>query len=382
MAGSTKPFASTRRSARAALVVALLASIAGCAAVDAPAPRATGSTNGPSHGLAVDVPPPERMPGVVDSDDVEVTDDPLGRWAAESRVEVVRITSTADGAPQDLLWAPPPASDRPLIVHVHSWGSGFHQEVGLPIALWADSVGWGFVQPDFRGRNDNPSATGSALTTQDVVDAVDFAVAEAEIDPDRVYVTGFSGGGMTSLLLAGRHADRFAGVAAWVPVYDLLTWYVYNRDLHPDRDYAEQIEASCSGDPTADPVAREDCISRSPVSVMGAIRDAGVPVYLGGGIHDDVVPVVDTLLAFNTLADQPDRIPDDLLDAVEIGALPDALVGDVSADVRFTPDDPEVLFSRSSAAVTVVVFEGAHKFVYYPGLDWIARLDAATHGRE
>ncbi len=349
---------------RAALIAILVSgTLAGCAA-----PDPVSVVGGTSW---------SRLPGIVDNGDVGVTENPLDRWAAETRAEPVQITSTADGTAQDALWAPPSEAGRPLIVHVHSWSSGYHQEVGLPIARWAESVDWGFMQPDFRGVNDDPEATGSTLAIQDVIDAVDFAITQGGVDPERVYITGFSGGGMMSLLAAGRHADRFAGVAAWVPVYDLVSWYSYNRQSHPDRAYAEQIESSCLGDPTIDPTAEEDCIGRSPVSVMQGVRDAGIPVYLAGGIRDDVVPIVDLLQAFNALADDEDRIPDDVLNDVAAEGSPPALDGYPAADTRFTPADPAPLFSRTSAAATVVVFDGGHEFVYYPGLDWLARLDVS-----
>lgn len=45
-----------------------------------------------------------------------------------------------------------------------------------------------------------PPATGSDLAVQDVLDAVDFAAQEGGIDPERVFVVGFSGGGVMSLL--------------------------------------------------------------------------------------------------------------------------------------------------------------------------------------
>lgn len=364
-----------RMSVRTALTALLIAlSATGCAAPNADA----GTTEHPvpTSPARADVDPPIRLPGIVTNADIDPSADPLARWAAETDAEVVQIPSTADGAAQAALWAPPPGEGRPLIVHVHSWSSRFDQEVGLPIAAWAESVGWGFVQPDFRGINDNPAATGSTLATQDVIDAVDYAIAEGGVDPERVYITGFSGGGMMSLLAAGRHADRFAGVAAWVPVLDLVSWYAYNRDVQPERAYATQIEASCGGDPTADATAQADCVARSPASVMEVLRTAEVPVYLGGGIRDDIVPVVDVLRAFNALADPSDRIPDDVLADVTPEQLPPELDGVPAADTRFTPADPVPLFSRESAAATVVVYDGGHAFVYYPGLDWLARLDA------
>ena len=48
---------------------------------------------------------------------------------------------------------------------------------------------------------------------------------ELPVDPSRVYLTGTSGGGYMSLLLAGRSHKAFAAVSAWVPISDLIVWY-------------------------------------------------------------------------------------------------------------------------------------------------------------
>ena len=365
-----------RPSALSAGGIALALLLAGCsapAAEDAPpaGARSGGAETG-AGGPDVEVSAPERLPGVVSSDDVATTDDPLAAWAEQTAAEPAQVTSTADGAVQDVLWFPPAEPGGPLLVHVHSWSDDYTQEVGIPLARWAEQEGWGFVQPDFRGDNAGPDSTGSELTSQDVVDAIDLAVAEGGADPERVYVTGYSGGGMASLLLAGRHPDRVAAAAAQVPVYDLVSWYAYSREAQPEARYTADIEAACGGDPTADPAAAQECTSRSPASVAAAVRDAGIPVLVTHGAGDEVVPVADGLRAFDDLADEADRVG-----ATAVGELP-APTGDELAATRFTDEDPPVLFARSSGDVTVAVFDGGHELVYYPALDWLARVDAAS----
>ncbi len=83
------------------------------------------------------------------------------------------------------------------------------------------------MHPDFRGVDERPEATGSTLATSDVVDAVDFA-----------------------------------GAVSWVPIDDLTRWYAYNRDERPEEDYADQVAASCGGDPTASGEAAASCAGR------------------------------------------------------------------------------------------------------------------------
>ncbi|WP_369055762.1 alpha/beta hydrolase family protein [Kineococcus terrestris] len=340
---------------------------------DRPAATATpGATGGP----AVEVPGVAPV-GVATTDDVETSGDPLARWAAETDAEPVTVVSSVDGAEQDVLWQPPAGEGAPLLVAVHSWSSDWTQENGIPYAQWVQRAGWGFVHPDFRGVNERPEATGSTPTTSDVVDAVDFAVAEGGVDPGRVYVVGSSGGGTTALLLAGRHPDRFAGAVSWVPIDDLTRWYAYDRDERPEEDYADQIAASCGGDPTAGGGAAASCAGRSPASVLAAAREAAVPVYLGVGIRDETVPPLEGLEAFDALADEEDRVGADALAAAADGELLPEVAGRQEADARFGEGDPPVLATLASAAVTAVVFDDGHAVVHDPGLRWLLELDAA-----
>ncbi len=322
-----------------------------------------------------------RVPGVTTgSAEGPFGDEGLDRWRDElPDVEDVRIEADGDGERQGALWLPPPAGaeeDQPLLVILHSWGNRYPQHVGIPFARWAQREGWAMIAPNFRGVNDEPQATGSDRAVADVVEAVDYAVEQGGVDRDRVYAVGFSGGGMMSLLLAGRHPDRFAGVAAFVPVHDLVRWHRYNASLFPPPDYAAEIEASCGGDPSAEADARRSCLRRSPVSHLGRARKAEVPVYLGHGTEDTLVPPDHALRAFNQLADPADRVGRRTLLRVARNDIPDHLRGDVEDGEAFDRRDPEVVFARRSAAVTVALFEGEHDLVYHPALRWMSRLAA------
>ena len=322
-----------------------------------------------------------RIPGAATAlDFAEFLDQGLDRWREElPRVEDVRIESSADGHEQPALWLPPAGDEpAPLLVVLHSWTTDYTQHQSIPFGLWAEAEGWAMVAPNFRGPFEGPEAMGSDLAVQDVVDAIDWAAGRGGIDEERVFAVGFSGGGMMSLLMAGRHPDRFRGVASFVPVYDLVDFYEYNRDVRDDGPpYVEQIEAACGGDPTVDDEAREECLRRSPLGHVEGTRDAGIPVYLGHGLRDEIERPSASLRAFNALADEGDRVPDDVVRAVWEMRLPGELRGSVEAETHFADEDPEVLFARSSGPVTVVLFEGEHDLVYHPPLEWMARLAAA-----
>jgi acetyl esterase/lipase len=280
----------------------------------------------------------------------------------------VRIPSTADGHQQPALWLAPTApGPRPLLVALHSWSVGYDQVASIPYARWAHQNGWAMIHPDFRGVSNNAAATGSDLAVQDIVDAVAWAKRHAEVDPNNVYVIGFSGGGMMSLNMAGRHPDLFAGAVSWVPIYDLVEWYRYSYNQR----YVNQIGASCGGNPLTSEAARQECLRRSPRSHLDAARQAGVPIYIGHGLGDRLVLPEHAVWAFNHLANPGDRLSAEESAAIARNTLPGHLRGQLDEPTFFRPGDPAPVFSRRSGTTTMVLFNGGHSAVFNPGLEWM-----------
>lgn len=320
-----------------------------------------------------------RLDGITDPDSYDgAFGESLEQWQAElPDIEDVRIPSSADDHEQPALWLPPTGDGpQPLLVTYHTWSTGYLQHVNIPFGLWAREMGWAMIQPNFRGVNDNPEATGSDLAVQDVIDAIDYAVEQADVDEDRVYGIGFSGGGMMSLLMAGRHPERFAGAAAWTPNYDLVDWYEHHV-AQGDDQYPGQIAASCGGDPTDDEAAREECLHRSPADHLDGAREAGLPIFIAHGLDDGNVPPDQGARAFNQLADEEDRLDAAAIEAIAANELPEDLQGEMTAEHFFTENEPEVYFARESAGSTLVLFDGGHDMVYHPALEWMVRGAAA-----
>ncbi|MCB0991102.1 MAG: alpha/beta fold hydrolase, partial [Acidimicrobiales bacterium] len=288
----------------------------------------------------------------------------------------VTIISSADGAAQPAMWLPAPEAGRPVLVVLHSWSAAYDQQWSIPFAQWARDSGWAMIAPNFRGVNKQPTATGSELAVADVVDAVQYATARGA-DPDRVFVIGFSGGGHMALQMAGRHPELFAGVAAWVPVYDLPGWYVYNEVYAPWRHYIPHIEGSCGGAPRPGTAAYDSCVQRSPMTHLDAARAAGLPVYIAGGLRDSIVPPSHAARAFNQLADPADRFTQRQVDHFDHFVMPPELEGQPGAPSYFGPEDKQVVLSRSSGPVTFVLFNGFHEMFFEPALKWFAHGPAS-----
>lgn len=309
-------------------------------------------------------------PAVVLTPDVQV----LPPW----KDLAIRVTSTRDGSAQPgYLYVPPAAKDRkvPLLVALHSWSFGceFTRSPGAFGLLESAKRGWAFYYPHFRGPNNRPEACGSDLAVQDIVDGIAYAKARANIDPDRIYLLGGSGGGHMALLMAGRHPEIWAGVVAGCPISDVGRWHAETSAMtNGNARYARMLEAVCGGAPRE---RLDEYRHRSPVTWLAAAK--GVPIQIQTGIHDghhgNSVPVGHAVRAFNCLAAAADRVSDATIAFMErTEAVPES--------ERFVGTDPfypaparEIHLRRQSGNAQLTVFNAGHASNYEAGLWWLAR---------
>ena len=294
-------------------------------------------------------------------------------------VEEIRYRNTADKSLQPALYfTPKPSSAVPLLVGCHTWSSDYLQSMSVPYATWCIENDWAFIHPHFRGPNNNPQAAGSALVVSDILSAVEWACASRAIDRSRIYLVGVSGGGMASLLMAGRAPDVWAGVSSWASISDLAAWY---RERKGPNDSHHRLwldmHAALGGDPATDPAAAEEAYLRSPLTYMANAR--GIPVDISTGIHDGhtgSVSVSHSIRAFNALASKADRIADkDITFMVARERVPDHL--------RFDGSDPlygekGVLLRRESGRARLTLFEGGHEIIFPAALKWLAAQKRAV----
>ncbi|WP_276497856.1 alpha/beta hydrolase family protein [Pontibacter litorisediminis] len=299
-----------------------------------------------------------------------VGDESLEDWKKELKdIEVVQIKSTMDGKVEPALFYESKSSrKKPLLVVLHSWSSGYLQVPSIPFALWAEKYDWAFIQPNYRGVFEHPEAMASDMAVQDIVDAVDYAMQHADIDSSRVYLVGSSGGAMTALVTASRHPELWAGVAAWVPVFDIPEWYDFNL-YYPHRKYNKQIIAALGGEPLPGTPAEEEGKKRSPSTQVHQAKE--VPIFLAHGINDLLVPPSHSIRAYNILAAPADTISkEDMAYIVKEQAIPEDMQGQAD-DPYFGASDPEVVFSRKSDNVKLVLYVGVHDMAYNATLLWL-----------
>lgn len=281
------------------------------------------------------------------------------------------LPSTLDQTIQPSYLILPPgytASDapRPLVVSLHTWSFDVEQR-DTKLEQEAAERGWLYLFPHFRGENQQPEACGSELVQQDILDAVDHVLAEYRADPHRVYVTGKSGGGHLTLLMAGRHPARWAAASAWVPISDLADWY----RTHEGQPYGDSLVKSCGGTPAEAP---DEYAARSPLTWLHQAVD--LPLDIGAGIHDGhtgSVPIRQTLWAFNRVA-AAQGLPTVSDAEMALLSTPDGrLTEPQPSDLAPDPTFGRGLYLRRTAGkCRVTIFEGGHEGLAHAAAEFLS----------
>jgi dipeptidyl aminopeptidase/acylaminoacyl peptidase len=236
---------------------------------------------------------------------------------ALGRVEALAVKSSFDGAPIDSWLVLPPGFDPvhkyPMILEIHggpyaSYGPTFATDGQLYAA-----AGYIVVYANPRGSTSYGEAFANGIEHSypgidydDLISAVDAAVAKGFVDAARLFVTGGSGGGVLTAWIVGK-THRFRAAVAQKPV---INWSseVLTSDIYPwmakywfqklpwedPQAYWARSPLSLVGNvttPTLVIVGEQDI--RTPVSeseqLYGALQLRGVPtelVKVPGAFHD------------------------------------------------------------------------------------------------
>ena len=195
------------------------------------------------------------------------------------------VKSTLDSTMQPSLFYRSETNEkRPLLVGLHTWSHDRFNQINnmLPYAKKYD---FNLLLPEFRGDNlkKNPVCTqacGSDYAKQDIKDAIDYVIANENVDSENIFLLGLSGGGHMSLLMAGFCPEYFKAIGAYVPITDLEKWTKQNKN------YCEHVLACCSDN-------TDEMKKRSPLSYVENIAKANLKIFHGK--FDPVVPVSHSL---------------------------------------------------------------------------------------
>ena len=186
-----------------------------------------------------------------------------------------------------------PSRKYPMQLHIHG---GPHSMYGVGFNYgWQEHAANDYVilYTNPRGSTGYGSAFGNAIKNaypskdfDDLMAGVDALLAKGFVDPQNLFVTGCSGGGVLTAWTVG-HTDRFAAASANCPVIDWLSfvgttdgasWY-YNFAKLPWEDPSEHIK-------------------RSPLTYVGNVK---TPTMLMTGVNDLRTPMPQTEQFYSAL---------------------------------------------------------------------------------
>ena len=283
--------------------------------------------------------------------------------------ETITFTSTHDHTEQPArLYRSPESGPQPLLVKLHTWSSDMNSFDPDDWVTAARTRGWHVVSPHFRGANKNPEACASPAARQDILDVVEAAKAHVEVDPERIYLCGVSGGGHMALVMAAHSPQTWTAVSAWVGISDLAAWH--GETQAAGRNYWQDVEASVGGAPGISAEVDEQLRLRSPIYFMANAVD--VPLDINTGVHDGhngSVPIHHSIDAFNVIAETL-GLPG--VSQSRINTLSQEWVPAESPVVDPHYERP-IHLREVAGKARITVFEGGHDWLPPSACHWLAQ---------
>ncbi len=170
---------------------------------------------------------------------------------------------------------------RPLVICLHGMGGDGWSAINT-YSVPANGRGWLAAAPDQHGENDlsGQNALAARAAQADIMDLVAHMQGNWSVDPQRIYLTGGSMGGMTTTIMAAKFPDRFAAAAEWFGPADLFQGW----DELWWGSFRANMRAEIGGSPSQFPWEYE---RRSPIHYAPNLRH--VPFAIGQGRFDFVV---------------------------------------------------------------------------------------------
>jgi acylaminoacyl-peptidase len=224
--------------------------------------------------------------------------DVLGHKAL-GQVEEIRYASSHDGRRiQGWIVKPPdfdPSETYPLILEIHGgpfamYGPTFAAEIQLYAA-----AGYVVLYTNPRGSTGYGQEFGNLIhhaypsrDYDDLMSGVDAVLERGYVDPDRLFVTGGSGGGVLTAWIVGS-TDRFSAAVVQKPVINWYSWGLY-ADM-----YQTGVQYWFPGPPWEH---EDHYMDRSPISRVG---DVTTPTMVLTGEQDERTPMPESEQLYGAL---------------------------------------------------------------------------------
>ena len=225
----------------------------------------------------------------------------------DTAFEKVQIKSPLDGHLQPAyFYASQSDLPQPLIVSLHTWSYDYTQYDSLnQFALEADI---NYIHPNFRGPNNHKKACCSEFVLSDIDAAIDYALNHGNVDTNRIYVVGKSGGGYATLAMFMKSKHQIHTFSSWVPLCDLVQWYEDARIRK--LDYAKDVLACTQS--AADSLILENARKQSPFyweTPLEKLKDTRLNIHTGiydGMLGNGTIPITHSYRFYNKVLSDMD----------------------------------------------------------------------------
>jgi dienelactone hydrolase len=189
------------------------------------------------------------------------------------------------------------STGQPLLVSI----GGTYEKKSDALYRYAEDAsarGWLVLAPDIRWAGDSWGGRTASLAVQhDIIDAIDYLLADPafNVDPNRIYMSGFSTGGGIAATVAAKYPHRFAAVVDWAGPTDLKEWVKQRPELVP----WITNDIGCNDAGGADPCPKE-WVRRTARNMSGNFKH--VPLAVVHGRNDTTVPFAQSASFSDTMA--------------------------------------------------------------------------------
>jgi poly(3-hydroxybutyrate) depolymerase len=184
--------------------------------------------------------------------------------------------------------------------------------------------------------------------------------ANYPVDSSRIYLTGRSGGGFMTILMAARHPEVWAAARAWSSIADLAEWYNENT-TGPTR---AQLDGCFGGGPATSESLGGRYREQSPLTYLRP--NLGVPLDIGHGNQDTQVAVRHSLRAFASLA--PTAMSESEIERFVTSGFQNAAAKSITDPLIAVP----ILLRRAAGDVRLTIYEGEHGFYPKAAIEWMS----------
>ena len=282
------------------------------------------------------------------------------------------IKSTLDGYTQVFYYyKSTDKKSKPLIVQLHSWSYPADSLKTIDLDVIAKAKNYNYIFPNFRGVNNHPKACCSEFVITDIDECIDWALKNMNVDKNKIYVIGYSGGGYATLSMYMKSRHKIKSFSAWASISDLSAWY--GQSVERKNKYAKEIISCIGAGNNFDSLKAKE---RSPLFWVTPVKKRKKStLQIFAGIHDGhnnaVVPISQSISFYNkVILDYKEKDISKYVSEEDEKRMLNTQTFPVS-DTTKKIAGKVIYYQKSAKNIMLTIFEGGHDMLSDQALEYI-----------